>query len=296
MDRRLTIVAGLVVLVALAGCSSVGSIALTPVDNATAIGQQASLDAGQFEGAEREIVADAVAGQNVTSTGQRPALEPDRPVRYEGSVYNLSSTVVASTERPEYELLFTVDPNETGRSMAYAELPAVDRDQVPVEDLREIIAEDGPERIGTTWAPDDAAAEQSVFVPEQSTETITIDGEPVGVTVTRRGTATIHTYRYEAESLGSLAAHGESVEDRRVHLTDLTEGEREILREATGETYYEGESASEAWTRLVERFQGVEPAFETVDGGEYLVRWDGQDYWVELSSQEPSLSASPADR
>ena len=112
---------------------------------------------------------------------------------------------------------------------------------------------------------------------------VSYEGTAYPVTVETRP-ATIRRYRYEVTQ---VAADGESlgrryVERYRFALTGLTDAERDVVEQAIDGGYYEG-SASDAFESLVRELRRHDRVGEEEsDGEQYIVRYEGTDYWTEV--------------
>lgn len=285
LARQLAVIA---LLVGLAGCSSAGSLSMTPAPNATVIADHASLEAEALDADERQLVAAARNGAEPTVTDDHPPFTPDRPIAVDGAYYNVSWSTIAAGEVPEFALTLEKNPsNTTGESIAYEALPAVDRRALPAPDSR-LLTDD--ETIATLAVYTENEQDASVLVPDPEYDLLEIDGRTIRVTVEGPSPKTIYTYRYDAspvaETSDELASQLES--EHLFTLSNLTASERRIVENAIGDTHYV-EDESDAWTRLLERFDAAEPVYavdpddpEYVDG-EYLVRYDGTVYWADIS-------------
>jgi len=283
--RHVLAIAALAVLAGLAGCSAEGSLSMQPVPNESAIAEQASVSLDSFDGADRALIAGAIDDEGPTATGERPPIEPDRPIAAADGYHRLSWSIVANETRTRYGVRFDVDPNGTsGRSIAYEDLPAVDRDHVPFDELREMLdREDGPRAIGFSEIYTADEREESVLVPDTEYETLLVDGRPVAIANDGEREVTVHTYRYDAERVAPSAAAfaGDLRSEYAFTLTGLTDAEREIVTQSMADTYYQS-ADDEAWSRLVDRFRDERPVYADVETREYLVSYEGEQYWVEL--------------
>ncbi|AWB28184.1 hypothetical protein [Halococcoides cellulosivorans] len=283
--RHVLALAALAVLAGLAGCSAEGSLSMDPVANESAIAERASVSLDAFDGADRALIAGAIDDEGPTATGERPPIEPDRPIAAADGYHTLSWSIVENTTRPRYDVRFEVGPNATsGRSIAYEDLPPVDREHVPIDELREMLdREDGPRAIGFSEVYTADERDESVLVADSEYETLLVDGRRVAIANDGTREVTVHTYRYDAERVAPSAAAfaGDLRSEYAFTLAGLTDAEREIVSESTTDTYYQT-SDSEAWSRLVDRFRDERPVYADHDTHEYLVIYEGEQYWVTL--------------
>jgi len=259
-----------------------------PAPNATAIADHATLDVSDLDNESSRLAVDAVDGSEPTVEDDHPPFRPDRPIAVDGRYYNVTWSAIDSRQVPEFALTLEKNPtNTTGESIAYADLPAVDRRALPAPDSA-LIGDD--EDIATLAVYNESEQETSVLVSEPRYELVEFEDRTVRITVDGPSPKTIYTYRYDASPVADnseeLAGRLESA--YLFTLSNLTSEERTIVTEAIGDTHYV-ESESDAWTRLVGRFDAAEPVYDADPGGEdyvdaeYLVRYDGAVYWADIS-------------
>ncbi|WP_136688998.1 hypothetical protein [Halorhabdus amylolytica] len=289
MQRRSALLTALVLLVVgLSGCSAAGSLSMQPVPNATAIAEHASIDVTDLDDESHRLAVGAVKGSGPTVEDDHPPFTPDRPIAVDGTYYNVTWSGIDSRQVPQFALTLEKDPtNTTGQSIAYEDLPAVDRRALPAPDSG-LIA--GDEDIATLAVYNESEQGSSVLVSEPRYELVEFEDRTVRITVDGPSPKTIYTYRYDASPVADsgeeLAARIESA--YLFSLSNLSSTEKEIVDKAIGETHYV-EDESDAWTRLVGRFDAAEPVYDAdPDGedyvdGEYLVRYDGIVYWADIS-------------
>jgi len=289
MERRSALLAVLVLLlVGLSGCSYEGSLSMDPAPNATAIAEHASIDVTDLDDESSRLAVGAVEGTGPTVEDDHPPFTPDRPIAVDGRYYNVTWSEIDSRQVPEFVLTLEKNPtNTTGDRIAYHDLPAVDKRALPDPDSG-LIADDND--IGTQAVYNDSEQAASVLVSDPSYELVEFGDRTVRITVNGPSPKTIYTYRYDAspvaDSSEELAARIEST--YLFTLSNLTSAEKETVDKAIGETHYV-EDESDAWTRLVGRFDAAEPVYDAdPDGedyvdGEYLVRYDGTVYWADIS-------------
>ena len=112
------------------------AIFVKPFPSPTGIATEATTTPDSRGSEPTELVAETVAGgANRTSPDGRgnPPYQPDRPVRYNGSVSDIAwTTTDRQRDRTEYLLSLTVYGTDTDREpeIAFDELPAVDRERL----------------------------------------------------------------------------------------------------------------------------------------------------------------------
>ncbi|MEF8852925.1 MAG: hypothetical protein V5A28_10965 [Haloarculaceae archaeon] len=290
MERRLSVaVAFLAVLLALAGCAHPsGSVSMRPVDDA-GLAQEASREVPQSDDLpptrDASVVERAIESGSGTTVGQRPPVETGLPFRHEGRFYNLSRTVVGTT--PGYRAGIEVDYNASsvdGEGIDYADLPAVDRRRLrpPLDRPREGREPGYDLGIGVTYSEAEAAS--SVLVPDQRYDAVRYRGETYPVRVDEPERIELKRYRYEARVVAeSPEAYGSQLRSEYgFALADLSDAERTVVEEALNSTYYADSTEDEAFAALVERFQSRRAVTGDEYGGSFVVRYDGDLYWVEI--------------
>ncbi|MDG5777935.1 hypothetical protein VB773_05315 [Haloarculaceae archaeon H-GB2-1] len=291
MRRRDVLTAGSALLLApLAGC--VHSNAVLTMDEVTdaEIARRASSSGDDAEGEYGRIVREAIENGSATVSDQWVPFEPDRPVAYEGSYYQLSYEVTDSTTRNAYDVSVDFDPPSTdGPTVAFADLPEVDRAVLsemlpPREDAPE---NEGPDMgVVETYSP--AEEEASELVPTTEYEYVSYEGTSYGITVEESRQVTVNDYRYTAERVaGSADEFGRQLRAEFLFtLSGLSRSEQDLVEKAIEEGYYGG-SGSDAFRSLVEKFRPHEPVTGTVEEGgsieaNYLVRYEGTVYWTDV--------------
>jgi len=270
--------------IALAGCAhpTDGSLSMREMGDDAALAEQY---AGETEGLppERKALLDAaIAGESPTREGVYPPYERDRPVEYEGSYYAIGYEIADTHTETLYDVEIDYDPAESPSSVIeYRDLPEADRNA-----LGELIPpdEDVPDNegvdIGRTYRyPEDA---ESVLLDGQYGG-VRHEGQTYRVTVEANREVTVNTYEYSAEKVAdSTSALGQQLRERYLFtLSDLSEGERDIVAEAVDGTYFpEGEL--ETFRTLADRFRAHDAVDGDEYGGDWLVRYDGTVYWADL--------------
>ena len=250
--------------------------------------------------ADREfasVMANATAnGTEVADDGpaEGPPFEPDRPVVYNGTVHDLHWEAAGRTEpRTEFVVALTVHADDRETDAAFADLPAIDRERL--DGLRRRIEEYDPEaddessplELGFQQQYTDAEQAESALVPQPEYDTIAIAGRPVSVDVRSERVVEQDLYRYTTtERAPTLAAFGQELRDRhQVELTGLSEAEQEFFEAVIADngSYYQGSldrEYAEAFAAFADRLVAEPALFVDNRKGEWLVAYDGRDYWV----------------
>lgn len=268
----------------LAGCAHPNSVLVMNEVSAAEIAERASRSADRSRDDGR-IVAEAVENGSANATGNSPPLDTDRPVEFDGRYYQLGVEETESRARTQYGLDVALDSGTgtpDGEAIDYDDLPEVDRDV-----LYDLIPTDGETRDGrgdrraVRWYSE-AMTEDSALVPDGEYGAVRYEGDRYPIDVAER-TQTESDYRYEAEEIAASAAEYGAIarEEYSFTLSGLSDEERDVVEEAIGEGYYEG-SADDAFSSVASRFR-EHPGFDTDEwGGEWLVRYEGTDYWADL--------------
>lgn len=268
----------------LAGCAHPNAVLVMDEVSDAEIADRASRSVDghpEFE----TLVAEAVENGSANASGNSPPLDTDQPVEYSGRYYELTATEMDSRETTQYGLSVDLTPtSETpdGEVVAFEDLPEVDRDVLDelLPDEGEASDDRGDERVVRFYS--EAMAEDSALVPDGGYDAVVYEGERYAIDVKER-TRTESDYRYEAEEVAASAGeYGASVrEEYAFTLSGLSDAERDVVREAIEDGYYEG-SADDAFSSVARRFRD-HPGFDTGEwGGEWVVRYDGTVYWADL--------------
>ncbi len=274
---------------ALAGCSDPrASLRLEAVDDA-GIAERYATPADHLPDERRRIVVGAVKDGSATDETAGSPFEPDRPVGHEGRYYELAHEVVDEREATRYGVRVDYDPGESAGEVGeidYADLPAVDR-----EALGGLVPPEGEPTDGegfdlgkpAVYAPEDA--EQSVLVPEQEYDVVVHDGQRYLLDVGDAESVTLTTYRYTVEQVAADHAEmADRVRERYLfELSDLPAAQREIVDAARDGRFREGEPSG-TFRDLVGRFRDHDAVEADEYGGEWLVRYEGREYWADLET------------
>lgn len=290
MHRRLLVAAALVGLLAgLAGCADVsGSVSMEPVDDET-VAEYASQplpNEDSAPGADKTGVARrAIENGSASTVALGPPVESGLPFRHDGRFYDLSYEVDGTEpgHRAEIEMDYNASSVD-GAVVAYEDLPAVDRQTLEplLTDPRDRQGPGYDVGIGVVYGQ--VEAEESVLLTEQEYDAVRYRGETYRVDVNGTESVTLKQYVYESSVVAeSPAAYSDRVTERyEFELSGLSESERAVVDEARNSTYYTDSTDDEAFETLVERFRGHESVAGNEHGGSWVVRYDGQRYWVDV--------------
>lgn len=286
---RLVLAFGLLlVLAALAGCSAPGSITLSPADDAR-IGETYSQPVNpgtEHGGIITEVVETGAANDTAASIR---ALDPgDELYRYDGAYYRVSRTVV--DEEEAYFIEFAVDYNPSDAAdpdaVRFSTLTPADRrvlDELfpPPTDRRQEGYDVG--NVGV-YTPDELTNSTLVERNDTSEQVVIVDGERYQVRAQRGKQTTRKTYRYTAEEVFATdEAYADHLRAKhRFTLSSMPAEERKLLRQAADGGYTADGEDDTTFQSVVERFREQDAIRRTEFSGEWLVRWQGQTYLVEI--------------
>jgi len=290
-QRLLLAVVAVCGLALLAGCSSPGSLSLSPAtDAAVADAASEPVEAvarpSPVENRSGEtVVRRAITNGSATVTAPSSPVETGQPVAVDGVYYNLTATVVA--REPAVRVGIEIDYNTTAAAepaIAYEALPPVDRAVLgPLVPPRDAADEPGMDRgLGATYT--DSEANASVLVPTQEYAAVGYDGERYPITVGEPRQVSVATYRITATQVASnRTAFADRIRERYAFApSGLTADQRGIFEAAVDGEYRAESSDNAAFEELVAAFRR-QPALET-DGasGTWLVRYAGESWLAEL--------------
>ena len=296
--RRLLAACAAGATAALAGCADPDvAMFVDPVSTDREIGEQATTrpEAGsEFAAAVGNATANGTTAPS-HGEGSGPPFRVDRPVVHEGAVYDLDWEQTDRTRsRTEHVVSVAVTEDDRETDADFEALPEIDRERLDVFASRlerydpDADDERPPPRAEFQHYYTDAEREASALVPEPAYETIAIQGYPTSVDV-RPTEVELDVYHYTtAERAPSLAAFGRDLRTaHRFELTDLTESEREFFEHVIEEgSYYQGvglgEDREEAFEGVADRLVERPALFVDDREGEWLVGYDGEDYWVRV--------------
>lgn len=287
MSRRLLALLGLVLLAVLAGCSAAGDLSLTPV-NDTELANEASrsLPPDRADGAHgpnpRAIILTTIQDGSATANGTYPPVETEGlPYAVDGAYYEFSAEVVATHTETSVNLRVDYNGTADGAAVAYDDLSDADRRLVsglfPPDDTHVVEGYDK----GSVGRYSDAEVESSVLLSGDYAA-IRYEGVRYPIDI-ERGETEVETYRYTATEVAPNAiAYGESLrEEYAFSLSGLSDAERSVVDEATNGSYY-AEPDDEAFESVLNRFLDHEAVHEEESYGNWVVRYRGQVYWVDL--------------
>lgn len=289
----------------LAGCADPdAAMFVEPASSATAIATEATTTPNSRNADETTLVAETVAGgTNRTSPDGHgnPPYQPGRPVRYNGSVYEIEwRETDQQRDRTEYIIPLTIYGADADRTpeITFEDLPAVDQEMLHflprlIDHIQEANESEGidasfPESSERqVWYPP-ADRETSVLVPEPDYETIGVDGHPVTVSV-EPTTIPLDVFAYTATKRApSLEAFGRDIRsDHRFELTGLSDAERDFFAMVIDDgSFYKGafdDVEDGVFEGVADRFVSQPALFMPYESeGEWLTRYDGTDYWVRI--------------
>lgn len=289
--RRRTLLAAtaLLALLALAGCSSPGSIEMERVNDAD-IGREATLevptpppDAPDPAHARADTIREAIETGSATADGRGPPVREAGPYRHEDGVFNLSHEVVDSHQETGADVRVDYNPDDaSGEAIAYEDLPEVDRERLsplfPPDD-------EGGEGydIGVGVRYNDSEAAESVLVGPQEYEVVTYEGERYRIDVETEP-VTVNTYRYTAEEVApSVAAYGSRLrEEYEFTLDGLSDEQRSVVESAIDGGYTADENGDSGFEAVIDEFQAHESVEEDEYEGTWIARYEGETYWVDI--------------
>lgn len=293
--RRLLAACAVGATAAFAGCADPDvAMFVDPVSTDRAIAEQATTrpEAGsEFAATVANATTNATDASSRGEAG-RPPFQVDRPVVHEGAVYDLEWEQTDRTRtRTEHIVSLTVSADDREADVEFEDLPAVDRERLELFDSRleryDPDDERQPPKAEFQHYYTDAEREASALVPEPDYDTIAMQGYPTSVDV-RSTEVELDVYRYTtAERAPSLAAFGRDLRTaHRFELTGLEETERDFFEHVIEEgSYYQGtlgDDQEEAFEGVADRLVDRPALFVDDREGEWLVGYDGEDYWVRV--------------
>jgi hypothetical protein len=319
MRRRALLANGTALLTSVAGCAEgtfgsdlAGSGAELPTarlsmeqsdDTALARRLCYSIESGNDAERKRPRLLRQLADEGVAEDRRtRELLPAGRPICYDGTAYRLDYEITEETPATTFSVKLDIVTGKTpaGRTVQYADLPAVDRDVFRREGFA-----DGISGIGTTLLYTREEVEGSALVPDSDIAIIEwANGERAEWHVDEGYETTLNTYRYTVESSRPTAELGRQLRERQTWtLSGLSEAEREVVETAVTEEGYvvpPDEELPDAVRSLADRFRprrqahGPEETPESDLNGPYLVRYDGQVYYTVFSVASSARSTETA--
>jgi len=293
--RRRTLVAlALLAMAALAGCAEpAGTLRIEPV-NDTELAELASHPTNAsdvppdayHEIRERGIARRAIENGSVSVTTVRPPIDAAKPYEYRGAYYDLSYEQVGA--QPGVETEVEIDYNETepeGPRVAFSELSAADREKLgPTLDTDPRVFRSGAEIGARVTYAEPAAANSTLLSHAGGPVVVVHESEEYALTVAETRDTTLEIYRYEAtQRAGSAEAYAEDLRDEYAFtLSGLSDAEASIVEEALDGSYYADDTDDEGFAALVDRFRDRDGIRKDEYSGDFLVRYEGGLYWVEM--------------
>jgi hypothetical protein len=293
--RRGTLAAlALLAMAALAGCADpAGSLRMDPV-NDTELAERAShpTDASDLpadlarEMRDRETARNVIENGTLNVTATRPPIEAELPYRYRGEYYDLPYERVGGRAGVATDVEIDFDPTDPeGPTVAFADLPAADRERL------ESVLASGPRayrpgsEVGTRVTYAEAAAANSTVLSHAGASMVVVyEGEEYALTVEESEDTTLGVYRYEATLRAeSTEAYAEALKSEHAFTpSGLSDEEASVVEEALDGSYYAESTDDEGFAGLVDRFRDREGIRKDEYSGEFLVRYEGRLYWVEM--------------
>jgi len=216
-------------------------------------------------------------------------------------VYNLHWEAAGRTDpRTEFVVSLTAHADDRETDTDFADLPAIDRQQLDsfrrrieqydaktADDAGDADDEQSPSKATFQQGYSDVEQVESVLVPEPEYDAIAIAGYPVSVDVRSQRVVEQDVYRYTAtERAPTLAAFGRELRARhQFELTGLNETGREFFEHVIADngSYYQGgfdDEYEDAFAEFTDRLVAEPALFVDDHEGQWLVAYDGRDYWV----------------
>lgn len=286
--HRLSLAVVCLVFVFLAGCSAPGSLAMEPVDDAE-LADHASQGFSVTDAEpdrESRLIRGAIQNESATIDSPSLPVETALPFAFQGAYYNLSWSI---TDRsPATHATIEIDYNgsdTSGETIRYTDLPSVDQRALstllpPQHDRREKGYDVG---VGVRYS--ESEREQSLLLSERDYDVVAYQGTTYPIRVADTREITVNTYRYTSTLVAANSTtYADHLRQRyRFTLTDLSPDARRIVTEARSEgTYYAESEDDAAFQSVLNHFQQHEAIQEDEYHGEWLVRYNGTDYWAEL--------------
>lgn len=282
-------------MAALAGCADpAGSLRMEPVDD-DGLADRVSNDvetndlpAEAFQEIRtRETVRRVIENGSLNVTTPSPPIDAELPYEHRGAYHDLSYEQVGTRTGVETEIGIEFNASDLeGPEVAFGDLPGADR-----EKLEPVLASDpttggpAPEIRTRVTYPDPAAANSTLLSHAGGPMVVVHEGEEYALTIGETTEATLGVYRYEAtQRAGSAEAYAGQLRDEYAFsLSGVSDGEASVLEEALDGSYYAESSDDDGFAALVERFRDRDGIRKDEYGGDFLVRYDGQLYFVEMN-------------
>jgi len=290
-------------LAALAGCSGPnGSLRLTTMDDDGGLAERYATQADELPDELGDFLVSVIEDEPRSWEDTSPPYERDRPVEHERAYYRLDHEIVDTRTETIYVIEIDYDPEGAvdGSTIDHDDLPSVDR--AAVADLfpppEEPPTGEGFDLgRGHRYGSEDEA--DSVLVPESEYDAVTYEGSAYPIRTERGRDVDVHTYEYTAERVATDAADlAASVRDRyRFTLEGLSADERDIVEAAIDDSYRveSDDNPPAAFESLLDRFRAHEAIHRDEHNGDWLVRYDGHDYWAGVGFPYDGTSGEGTD-
>jgi len=229
--------------------------------------------------------------ESVSITAASPPLQTDRPISYDGTVYNVSREITDHSPATRYTIALTESTvTAKGESVQFSSLPAVDRQKL----VQAGLSDGNAVGVATTIEYTDEERSESDLVPSPTHPVIEwSSGNQARIEIRDHISITVYTYKYSASEVGSVSAYGKTVLDQYgFSLTGLSSDEEQIVaqaRKGAGYVVENDQSLPSAFRSLVQRFES-ENAVQQIGAsdvsGDYLVMHQNETYWTKLVVQQ----------
>jgi hypothetical protein len=268
------------------GCSGSATLDLSAVDDAdVADAESDSLDS--LSPPERDALAAARRGGSPTMWSVGDPFSAVEYVVVDGTYYTVEPAVESTVERPGYALSLDTDdatPDGSSRSVAFVDLPAVDRTALfaalGYPGSREMARYDRARSIGmggTLAYPTDDAESRSELVPDSSYDVLRIAGRDFRIRVEEPRQVIVEQFRIGVRNVAATPdAFATLVYERDgvvVDERDLTTEQRDIVETAIDEEYDECAPYSDAFADLQGKLGGVGGDGTPYDDANYRDGW-----------------------
>ncbi|MFB6254432.1 MAG: hypothetical protein ABEI06_07475 [Halobacteriaceae archaeon] len=298
MNHRYIVGVGVCLLfVLLAGCSSpAGSIDMAPVSNqelTDLASRSIANDEHRFPD-KSYILNNAIPNGSVTITGTNPPIRRGLPFHHNNSFYNISYTVINQTTGTAVDI--EIDYNATnvsGTTIAFKELPPVDK--AVIRDLfpprREKLTKGVDFGVGVVYT--DSERSQSILLSKNEI-VLRYQGEKYQLVVGDSESVTIYTYRYTATKVAnSVNEYASHLKNKYLFtLSNLSKAEKSVINKAIDGGYRAEDTNDTAFKSVLSIFQQHKAVTRTETSGKWIVRYQGDVYWVDLYIGEFAESES----
>lgn len=291
MQRRLALpLLAVGIAVVLAGCAHpAGMLDLDPV-NDTQLADRASHEttgADLYHSIEEQRTARRIIENGTLRlTGVHQPLRTALPYEYRGAYYNLTAEVVDRV--PGAVVQIGVDFNgsaSNATTVDFADLSATDRRKLgTVFANRPSYISEGPD-AETLFSYTESTRDASVLLDHGGERLVVrYEGSRYVVEVGMVNDDTLRVTRYESTlvAANTSAYARQLTETYAFTLSNLDEGERDVVEKAIEETYYAGDVDDASFDSLVDRIRHHRAVEGGATEGSWVVRYDGHRYWAEM--------------